>query len=174
MKYAIITIPMFSSILLFGSNPINTPMTLPGTTNITVVQQHTDKELVWVDEQIKAILPARVGISDGFINSLIDPMKYKIPVRTAPSGSTLLAPPKLGSTMGIIQAPKIIEEPLKLQALVNKSALINGKWYHINDSVRSYTLDEIKSASVVLKGKKGDPLVLFLTKNNNNIKIQTK
>lgn len=158
---------------LLAANPINTPMTIPSTGNITVIQSHNDKELDWVDEQIKAILPARQGISDLSINRLIDPMKYK----TSQADQTtlkLLAPPKLGSSIGTSLLPKIVEEPLKLQALFNKSALINGKWYRINDPIRTFNLNEIKTASVVLKGKKGEPLVLFLNKNNNNIKIQTK
>ncbi len=70
--------------------------------------------------------------------------------------------------------PKVVEEPLRLQALMNKSALINGKWYKVKDSVRSYTLAEIKPNSVLLTGKKGQPLILFLSKPNNNIKINTK
>jgi hypothetical protein len=162
------------STILCANNSINTPMIAPSIGNITVLQSHSDKELEWVDEQIKAILPSRVGVTDGFINSLIDPIKYGAPVQSLknnPSG--LLAPPKLGSSL-LPVIPKVIEEPLKLQALINKSALINGKWYKINDSIRTYSLSEIKSSSVLLNGKKGQPLVLFLSKTNNNITINTK
>ncbi|WP_295053013.1 hypothetical protein [Sulfuricurvum sp.] len=143
--------------------------------SVTVVTQpNEDKELAWVDEQIRAILPARVGIPEGFINSLHDPMKMKKPTPIVKPGSNLLAPPKLGSSMGILTQPKVIEEPLRLLAIMNKSVLISGKWYKIGESVRNFTLAEIKSNSVLLAGKKDQKLILFLTKQNNNIKIITK
>ena len=66
----------------------------------------------------------------------------------------LLAPPKLGSMSP--EAPKVIEEPLRLQALMNKSALINAKWYKLNDTVRGYTLSEVKQNSVLLIGKRNN------------------
>jgi len=168
-------ISLIFSITLCANNAINAPMVLPSSGNVTVLQPQSDKELLWVDEQIKAIIPSRIGISDGFINSLLDPVKYTAAVRLPNSKvSTLLAPPKLGSMSLLPVIPKVIEEPLRLQALMNKSALINGKWYKINDTVRSYSLAEIKQGSVLLSGKKGQPLILFLSKSNNNIKINTK
>ncbi len=140
---------------------------------VTVVHSTGDKELTWVDEQIQAILPARIGIPEGFINSLRDPMKMKKSAPIAGVGSKLLAPPKLGG-MGIIAPPKIVEEPLRLLAIMNKSVLITGKWYKVGDSIRNYSLLEVKSNSVVLADKKDQKLILFLTKQNNNIKIITK
>ncbi|MDD4856303.1 MAG: hypothetical protein PHQ22_05800 [Sulfuricurvum sp.] len=172
-KFALISLTF--SITLWANNAINSPMVLPSTGKVTVLQPQSDKELLWVDEQIKAIIPSRVGVPDGFINSLLDPMKYLTPVRlTNNSGSTLLAPPKLGCISLLPAIPKVIEEPLRLQALMNKSALINGKWYKLNDTVRNYSLAEVKQSSVLLNGKKGQPLILFLNKLNNNITINTK
>lgn len=132
------------------------------------VTAHDDKELTWVDEQIQAILPARVGVPEGYIASLRDPMKIKKPPVSPLGSSKLLAPPKLGSNT------IFVEEPLRLQAIINKTVLISGKWYKINDVVRNYTLTEIKNSSVLLTGKKEQKLILFLTKQNNNIKITTK
>lgn len=169
---------IFLTLMLQASNTINSPMALPSVGNVTVVQSKSDKELAWVDEQIQAILPARIGVSDGFINSLNDPMKYQSQVPEAGTGRIkLLAPPRLGSmpmlpSMPVV--PKIVEEPLRLQGLMNKSALINGKWYRINDAVRSYTLAEIKPSSILLSGAKGQKLILFISKQNSNIKINTK
>lgn len=142
--------------------------------NVTVVQQpQGDKELAWVDEQIQAILPSRIGVADGFINSLRDPMKFKKAIPPMNAGNKLLAPPKLGSTLTLAQ-PKVVEEPLRLLAIMNKSVLINGKWYKVGQNVRNFTLTEIKDHSVLLSGAKGQKLILFLTKQNNNIKIITK
>ncbi len=135
-----------------------------------------DKELSWVDEKINAILPARIGISDSYINSLRDPMKLKKAPLLTKGGGALLPPPKLQSNTATLlpPLPKVVEEPLRLLAVMNQSALINGKWYKAGQSVRNYTLDEIKSGSVSLSGKKEQKLILFLNKQNNNIKINTK
>jgi len=130
---------------------------------------NSDKELAWVDEQIQAIIPSRIGIPEGFINSLKDPMKMKASIPSDLNGAKLLPPPKLGNN-----PPLVVEEPLRLQAVINKSVLINGKWYKLNDSIRNYTLFEIKNNSVLLIGKKEQKLILFLTKQNTNIKITTK
>ncbi len=86
------------TLTLQAANSINTPMTLPTTGNVTVLQVKSDKELAWVDEQIQAIIPARIGVSDGFINSLNDPIKYISSVPTGNNiGTKLLAPPRLGN-----------------------------------------------------------------------------
>ncbi len=169
-------ISLFISLTLCANNEINSVMLLPSTGDVTVLQPENDKELQWVDEQIKAILPSRVGIADGFINSLVDPIKYTAPIRIPRNnnGATLLAPPRLGSISLAPAIPKVIEEPLRLQALMNKSALINGKWYKLNDTVRNYNLAEIKQSSVLLSGNKSQPLILFLSKSNHNITINTK
>lgn len=161
-----ILIMLLSTIVLHATVPT---VTSPTATVVTT-QPKEDPQLAWVDEQILAILPTRVGVPDGLINSLRDPMKMKKMLPTLTSGANLLAPPKLG----ILSQPKIVEEPLRLLAIMNKSVLINGKWYKIGDNVRSFSLSEIKPNSVLLTGKKDQKLILFLTKQNNNIKIITK
>lgn len=133
-----------------------------------------DKELSWVDEQIHAILPSRIGVADGYISSLKDPMKMKGSTLAMPARSPLLAPPSLNKLTNTLTAPTVVEEPLRLNALMNKSALINGKWYRVGEAIRTFTLAEIKNNSVLLTGKKDQKLLLFLSKQNNNIKITTK
>lgn len=162
---------LLSSLALYAATPV---ITSPSVTIMEAPQSHTDKELAWVDEQILAILPARVGVSDGYINSLRDPMKMKKTLPALKSGGALLAPPKLESASGVIAPPKIVEEPLRLLAIMNKSALINGKWYKVGQNVRQFTLSEIRANSVLLSGKKDQKLILFLSKSNNQIKITTK
>ncbi|MDD2367796.1 MAG: hypothetical protein PHQ90_00760 [Sulfuricurvum sp.] len=166
-KYLLLGLISFTS-LMASTVPVVNP-----TDSVATMQPQGDKELAWVDEQIQAILPARVGIPDSFINSLRDPMKMKKPLANTIGGSKLLAPPKLGG-LGLLTPPKVIEEPLRLQAIINKSVLISGKWYKAGDPIRNYTLLEIKANSALLTDKKDQKLILFLTKQNNNIKIITK
>jgi hypothetical protein len=177
MKTLIIILTTFT-LVLEANNTINTPMALPQSGKVTVIETKSDKELAWVDEQIKAILPARIGVADGYINSLNDPIKYAVQTPTTGiNGIKLLAPPKLGGMPMLPGTPivdKVVEEPLRLQGLMNKSALLNGKWYHLNDAVRSYTLAEIKPNSILLSGAKGQQLILFISKQNSDIKINTK
>jgi len=163
---------LFLGCISFASLFASTASAIAPSNSVNVVQSQGDKELTWVDEQIQAILPARIGIPEGFINSLRDPMKMK-KITVVPKAGNLLAPPRLGS-IGIMTPPKIIEEPLRLQAIINKSVLISGKWYKVSDSVRNFTLLEIKPNSALLADKKDQKLILFLTKQNNNIKIITK
>ncbi|HQT35759.1 MAG: hypothetical protein B7Y30_01485 [Campylobacterales bacterium 16-40-21] len=170
-----IIISSFFTLMLQASNSINTPMSVPSLGNVTVLKSKSDKELAWVDEQIQAILPSRIGVADGYINSLNDPMKYTAQAPKSGDGMIkMLAPPKLGGLPGMPLLPKVVEEPLRLQGLMNKSALINGKWYRLNDPIRAYTLAEIKPGSILLSGSKGQQLILFISKQNNNIKINTK
>lgn len=163
-----VLIGLIGMLPLFAAAPVQTDTVIPAPS-----QPQKDRELAWVDEQIQAILPARVGISDGLINALKDPMKLKKPLPVATNGTKLLAPPKLGMP-GLVLPPKVVEEPLRLQALMNHSALINKKWYKVNDTVRNYRLCEIKNNSVLLTGSKDQRLILFLTKPNSNIQIITK
>jgi hypothetical protein len=165
MKHYVL-IALFSVLGLHAAVPVITSPTV----TVVTTQPKSDKELAWVDEQIQAIVPTRIGVPNGFIDSLRDPMKMKTPAPTLKSGLSLLPPPKLG---GVV-VPKIVEEPLRLLAIMNKSVLINGKWYKVGDSVRTYTLNEIKPNSVLLTGKKDQKLILFLTKQNSNIKIITQ
>lgn len=146
----------------------STTISAPAATTTAVQSQQSDPELAWVDEQIRAIIPARVGIANGYIDSLRDPMKFKSAPVTI---GKLLPPPKLG---GLSSAPVVVEEPLRLQAMMNKAVLISGKWYKVGDSVRGMNISEVKPNSVLLSGKNGQKLILFLTKQNNNIKITTK
>lgn len=166
MKHYLL-ITFLSSLGLYAAVPV---VTSPAVTVVTT-QPKSDKELAWVDEQIQAILPTRIGVPNGFIDSLRDPMKMKAPIPAVKCGLALLPPPKLGSAVVV---PKVVEEPLRLLAIMNKSVLINGKWYKVGETVRTYTLSEIKPNSVLLTGKKDQKLILFLTKQNNNIKIITQ
>lgn len=152
----------FTLSLIIGAFSLHAAIPEAADVKVTTMPPKEDPQLAWVDEQIQAILPSRVGIPDGMINSLRDPMKMAIPA------SSLLPPPKLGTV------PLKVEEPLRLQAIINQSVLISGKWYKTGDMIRDYSLTEIKPSSVLLMGKKGHKLILFLTKPNDNIQITTK
>jgi len=161
---------------LWGSGEINSSIPVSSTGALNIAQIHNDKQLLWVDDHINAIIPSRSGVPEGFVNALGDPIKYLVPPKPVKPVS-LIVLPKIKTSKEtnatLPSLPKIIEEPLRLQALMNTSALINGKWYRLNDTVRAYTLTEVRQNSVLLTGKKGQPLILFFTKPVHSTIVNT-
>ena len=90
------------------------------TSGILFANANTD----WVDGQIKAIKPPRSGISHTAINAIKNPFIYVYPESKASDSN---AAAKTATTT----APK----PLRLSAVMNNVALINGTWYRVNQRV---------------------------------------
>jgi hypothetical protein len=132
---------------------------------------HTS-ELGWVDEQIRAIIPARVGVAEYEINSLRDPFKYAKPdpvARIAPSMN-------LDKYFSVKQTPIIVKiapkPPLVLSLIINSKALISGKWYKVGDSVDGYSVKSIGTTAVTLANIKS--VKTLSIKSDNYLKINTK
>jgi len=133
----------------------------------------SSNELSWVDEQVAAIKPKRVGVSKADITSLKDPfIIYKTVEKIDKNGkkSTVLIKKDLPE----LQLSSNDREPeikLVLQAIMNSSVLINGKWYRLNDKIGRYRLKDIKSSLVILMYKK-ERLVLSTDNLNKNLKFK--
>ena len=123
-------------------------------------------ELSWVDTQVDAIKPARVGINNSEITKVQNPfIFYKKDKDKSDMISSLVKPGSVNTALK--QKPK----PLKLSSIINNSALINGKWYKVNQNVEDYTVLSITRTNVVLsKGKK--KLVLTTSDQNKNLKFK--
>lgn len=134
-------------------------------TPMDVGQTHTG-ELGWVDEQIKAIIPSRVGISIQEINSLREPFKFKHDVIASDLSKYFTQ--KAHASVNVIPKP-----PLTVSLIINKKALIREKWCQVGDIVDRYTIQSIGSTSVTLVNKKSVK-VLSIKSDNSNIKIKTK
>jgi len=137
-------------------------------------------ELEWVDEQINAIKPPREGLSNSFLVLLDDPFIF----------FTKSDDKKVGTTKGtnkkiVIYKPvkkkkrfhkkkrkhKKIKQKiyyksryLTLNAIMNKSVLINNRWYKIGDKVSKFTIKSISRTSVVLISK--NIKLILSTKSN--------
>jgi len=108
-------------------------------------------ELGWVDTQVEAIKPSREGVADAVISELQDPFsKYK-----KRNKSTYNKISKHSTTVSTRKTNTSKQTKLTLGAIMNKSALINGKWYKLNSYIGNYKLNSIESKSVTLipKGK---------------------
>ena len=126
-------------------------------------------ELAWVDEQVEAIKPPRKGISKQEITSLKDPfifLKTKKTNNKNVKHTSVINRKTSKSTYRRVHSYK-----LSLEAVMNKSAFINGKWYKEGEKVKGYLLKEVNARSVLLtKGKKQ----LTLTTMSKNKKLKFK
>ncbi|WP_345991918.1 hypothetical protein [Sulfurimonas sp. HSL-1716] len=124
------------------------------------------KELSWVDEQIRAIIPARKGTTNAFIDTINQPFIFVVKKEKAENAQS-----KTASGTRVFKKRRIW--PLRVTLIINSKAFINGRWYGINDKVRGYKVTSIDKVKVSLvKNKKVK--ILSIKKDNKNIKINTK
>jgi hypothetical protein len=125
-----------------------------------------DANTDWVDGQVAAIKPPRKGVSSNTISRVKNP--FIITYSASTTGEKSSTPSAGKSTVkqtGI--------QPLKVHAIMNDSALINGKWYKADEKVQGYRVAKIDRESVLLtSGKKEKKL--FLSSANSKIQIQIK
>jgi hypothetical protein len=123
-----------------------------------------NSELNWVNQQVQAILPPRQGISISYINTLKEPFDFTYVERT-----------KTGKKVIFTDHKHLYKQfyPLHVTLIINSKALINGKWYALNQKIRGYKIIAINNLGVKLK-KKNLIKTLLIRQKNNNIKIHIK
>ncbi len=133
-------------------------------------------ELSWVDTQVEAIKPPRKGMTNSEVARAKSPFIFlkKNRVESDKKASTK-KPSQAKKTTTTDKSGKVASKKsvknLVLSAVINKSALINEKWYKLDDSVYGYKLSNISRTTVVLtKGKK--KLVLTTSDTKQNIKFK--
>lgn len=126
-------------------------------------------ELKWVDEQINAIKPARDGIQKSKINAIKSPFIFLIKKEKTKD----TAPSKKASNITETSSNVLVKKEiiLSLNAIINKSALINEKWYKIHEKVGKYTIISIERGLVILSFKK-KKLILSIKTDNKNLKFK--
>lgn len=152
-----------------------------------VLNANNQGELSWVDEQVEAIKPPRQGLKTTSLNHLKDPFifleKNKSTKNTDSSKvSTHMNADKV-IPLGITQksqtdtsvAVTLVDQAksLSVDAIINESALINGKWYTLEDVIHGYTIKQVHKTSVVLS-KNDKDLVLSTNSKNLNLKFKNK
>ncbi|MEA3229099.1 MAG: hypothetical protein U9P38_08530 [Campylobacterota bacterium] len=124
-------------------------------------------ELAWVDKQIEAIKPPRVGVSNELLLSLVNPFIF---FKESNSTEDIVGIKDITPQKKII--PKKIDKKRRytkkrtkprtyysykgvtLHAIMNKSALINSKWYKIGEKILGFKIKSITRTSVILIRKK--------------------
>lgn len=136
----------------------------------------SSNELAWVDKQIDAIKPPRKGLSNSAVSNLRSPFiflkKSEKSVKTASTRAPSSRVTK-SSDATLTSRPKTQKKGLNVDAIMNKSAFINGAWYKINDRVQGYTIMNITPTSVVLT-KNSKRFVLSTSSVNRNLKFKNK
>jgi len=139
----------------------------------------SSNELNWVDEQIDAIKPPRKGVSSYTISRLRDPfiLKKKTIKKEATSSTEkqkgIIPNGITDSSSNKTESKTFSRSGFRVSAIMNKTALINGTWYKLNDKVKGYTLSRITTSYVILT-KQGKNMLLSTNSNNMNIKFKNK
>jgi len=145
---------------------------------LTLLAYANANELAWVDEQIEAIKPPRIGIDSKQFSYLKDPFIF-LKKNQTPKEETKTTQRTASSSIpaGVLtsRAPSKSKnnKNLNLIAVINNKALINGQWYTVGAEIRRYKLTQVNSSSVLLtKGKK--TLMLSTRTQNSNLKFKEK
>jgi len=128
-------------------------------------------ELTWVDDQVAAIKPPRIGISNKNIAKLKDPFIFlvKQDEQTTVKGKS--------SSKKVIRRSHYIKKhyskKLYLEAILNKSVMINKRWYKEGQWVYGYKIVKVSRTSVLLQ-KQNKKLLLSTMSKSKNLKFHNK
>jgi len=137
---------------------------------------YSANELSWVDTQVNAIKPARVGMNDSEILKIQDPFIFYKKDSTKDNSrkkspvvkySSIKQPASNSSETTVTKTT----QSMKLNAIINNSALINGEWYRVDQNIAGFTVSSISRTSVVLT-KGNQKLVLTTNDQNRNLKFK--
>jgi len=124
-------------------------------------------ELDWVNKQIQAIKPQRIGLDFSQLSTLSDPFVNIKKIKLDP----VKVEKKVLKKSLIIKKIKIKKNSKKinfnLSVTLNKSARINKKWYKLGEYINGYKIVMIESSSVLLIKNKHKIMLSTVNKNNN-------
>ncbi|MFT7859396.1 MAG: hypothetical protein ABXS93_00525 [Sulfurimonas sp.] len=132
-------------------------------------------ELSWVDEQVAAIKPPRKGARDYYLNSIRNPFVFLNKGNVKKKGSSKPTASKTKKSTSKTTTTTVVKKKpkLTLEAIINKAALIDGKWYREGQKVYSYKLERVDGKQVILTRDKKRVVLSTKTKRrslkfNNN------
>jgi len=124
-------------------------------------------EMAWVDQQIEAIKPLRKGLQPQQVNKLKDPFIYLSTTTKQPNSVIQKAlKPKVSTSV----KSTLNYQSFHLQAIMNRAALIDGKWYKNGSYVYGYKLLIQNRTQVILKNKT-QRVVLSTNKKIKTLKL---
>lgn len=138
----------------------------------------SSNELAWVDEQVEAIKPPRTGMKGRELAAVKDPFIFLKKNRIASKDKKSSA--KKSSTQQSLATKKVADsstikkkKSLSVTMLMNSSAMINGNWYKVGDTVNGYKVSKMDTHSVLLT-KKSKKLLLSTNSKSKNLNLNNK
>ena len=125
-------------------------------------------KLTWVDEQVAAIKPARVGISNRSVSELRDPFLFLVKHNKRIKRKKFFK--KVIRNSSYIKkdySDRPYFKKLHLEAIFNKSVMINKEWYKEGELVYGYKLIKVNRTSVLLEKRNRKILLSTMSKSNN-------
>jgi hypothetical protein len=129
-------------------------------------------ELSWVNEQVEAIKPSRLGMSSNSLATIEDPFIFLKKNTSEDKKSSTSKTVVSNSTIKTVQQHRQ-KQVLTLGLILNSSAMINQKWYQKGDKISGYKIEEIHPGSVLLSKNKKH-LLLSTKSVSTNIKFKNK
>ena len=121
-------------------------------------------ELAWVNEQVEAIKPPRTGMNKHTLSGMKNPFIFLVKKTASNSNTKILSTNK---------KVKKVSKVLSLTLVMNKKAMISGKWYRYGDLINGYRVKTITTNSVLLvKNKK--KLLLSVKTNSKKLNFKNK
>jgi len=136
-----------------------------------LVNQLDANELSWVDEQVQAIQPSRVGITDKEIARLKDPFIFLILPEKNLSDKKGVKAKRVKRHVHYVK--KHYTRKLHLDAILNKSVMINKRWYKEGQRVYGYKIVKVQRTAVLLQ-KQNKKLLLSTVSKSKNLKLHNK
>jgi hypothetical protein len=140
-------------------------------------------EVSWVDEQVDAIKPPRVGLKTTTASLVKDPFIFLNKSQKTTASSKSASTPTMADSiipLGIVNSQTDTSltqqetyKKLSVDAILNKSALIQGQWYKQDDTVQGYTIKSVHKTTIVLS-KNNKDLILSTNSKNLNLKFKEK
>jgi hypothetical protein len=133
-------------------------------------------ELSWVDEQIEAIKPPREGVSNYEISRIKSPFVFlykqkNLKTKQDKKNKTATRKKVVTNVSKNTLVKSSHHVGLRLSAIINGSALINGKWYKAGQNVYDYKVADVRLTSVLLiRGNK--KLLLSTNDLKRNLKFR--
>lgn len=139
---------------------------------LLITTQLFSDSLAWVDEQIEAIKPARIGVSKKEISKIKNPFIFlhKDTDSKKSQATKGISPSSYAGYKKVLKRKSI---HFRLDAILNKSAMINGKWYKEGGYVYGYKLAKVNRKSVLLT-RKNRKILLSTKSRSRKIKINNK
>jgi len=135
-------------------------------------------ELTWVDEQVEAIKPPRTGMKSRELSVVKDPFIFLKKNRTVSKNKK--SSTQKSSTQKNLATKKVAnstlvkkKKSLSVTMLMNSSAMINGKWYRVGDTINGYKVSKMDKDSVLLT-KKSKKLLLSTNSKSKNLNFNNK